>query len=819
MRKIFLSIFVLVAACASAQVTTDPAIIEKGYDGQIKFTYDPSLSKGKAMVNATECYSHMGLITADSKDNGDWKYIQSGADDWGTKKEPQWTKVGSNWELTIPSIYTFFGCPTTEEIIAIAMVFHDGNGKNSKEGKDVNGNNIILFLDEENIPTDIWADFTPAAVVNETRPSGISNGIYYDPNDPTVVTLCTYAANKTAAASHVFVLGDMTNWRLDNAYQMKKDGNYFWLKLTGLTAGQEYRFQYAIERADGEHVQISDLYSEKVISQNDQLARKADPTLIGYPLRGADGGYVTVIQPGKPAFQWSQATLSFQRPNKDNLVIYEVWPYDHTAERTLTALTGRLDYIENLGVNAVELMPMCEFEYPDGWGYAPTHYFASHKACGSSEQLKTFIDECHKRGIAVIIDMVFNHATGLNPMNKLYPLAQNPWFNVNPPHGDNVFEDWNHDFEPAHEMFTRALQYWLREYKVDGFRLDLSHGICGPTYNAVDNLKDYYNNGVKAVSPDAYMILEHWGKTSTGDLDRAQQKELTDAGMMCWENTGEAYQQIAMGYSSNSSLVNANRDKYVSYCESHDEERCFFKARKWGSGSVATDEDVRLNRVPMVLALTCLLDGPTMFYHFAELGFDNSKFMTADGVWGKDGYQAYGADNVPEYINEEVKMYPKKRPEGWMKGGARMQAYQKVAQILQLRTRLKKEVFEGNPTNSSVGATNLRTIQWGSDVFVCGNISATTTQNVSLPSGTWYDYLAGGTNAAATYTLQPGEIKVFTGSKITPPVIPASYDYSEDIDDIIWEDTSGSAYKVVRNGQVLIVRDNKVYTITGARVQ
>jgi hypothetical protein len=129
-------------------------------------------------------------------------------------------------------------------------------------------------------------------------------------------------------------------------------------------------------------------------------------------------------------------------------------------------------------------------------------------------------------------------------------------------------------------------------------------------------------------------------------------------------------------------------------------------------------------------------------------------------------------------------------------------------------------VFEGNPTSVSINAgSKLRKIQWGSDVFVCGNISATTTQNVSLPSGTWYDYLAGGTNAAATYTLQPGEIKVFTGSKITPPVIPASYDYSEDIDDIIWEDTSGSAYKVVRNGQVLIVRDNKVYTITGARVQ
>ena len=94
---------------------------------------------------------------------------------------------------------------------------------------------------------------------------------------------------------------------------------------------------------------------------------------------------------------------------------------------------------------------------------------------------KTFIDECHKRGMAVILDMVFNHATGLNPMNKLYPygseLAQNPWFNVTAPHSDNVYEDWNHGFEPAHEMFTRVFQYWLTEYKIDGFRLDLSHGL------------------------------------------------------------------------------------------------------------------------------------------------------------------------------------------------------------------------------------------------------------------------------------------------------------------------------------------------------
>ena len=822
MRKIILSILVFVAACVSAQVTTTPAIIPVDYTGQVTITFDPSLGD-KGMVGASECYLY-SCVEVDN--SGKWEYQLAPWPSNSTKT--RMTKSGSKWEITIPDLYTFYGVPSGKQITKILVLFTDGKD-NGKSGRGPGGNDIVIVLGEE-MAKDIWEGFTPAAVTTQPRPTGISNGIYYDPNDPTKVTLCTYAASKTQPANHVFVVGDMTDWKLDNAYQMKREGNYFWITLTGLTPGQEYRFQYAVERADGVRKQISDLYSEKVISRNDQIARKVDPSLIAYPIKGADGGYVTVIQPGKPAFQWSSATLNFQRPNKDNLVIYEVWPYDHTAERTLTALTGRLDYIENLGVNAVELMPMCEFEYPDGWGYGPTHYFAMQKACGTPEQLKTFIDECHKRGIAVILDMVFNHATGLNPMNKLYPktgasgepeFAQNPWFNVNPPHGDNVFEDWNHDFAPAHEMFTRALQYWLTEYKVDGFRLDLSHGICGPSYNAVDNLKDYYNNGVKAVSPDAYMILEHWGKTSTGDLDRAQQQELTNVGMMCWENTGEAYQEIAMGYGTGnkSSLTSANRDKYVSYCESHDEERCFFKARMWGSGNVATDENVRLNRVPMVLGLTCLLDGPTMFYHFAELGFDNSKFMTADGTWGEDGYKAYGADNVPVYINEEVKMYPKKRPEGWMKGGARMQAYQKVAQILQLRTRLLPTVFEGNPTNSSVGATELRTIQWGTQVFVAANVSPSSSKQVPLPSGTWYDYLGGGTTATSSYTLQPGEIKVFTGSKITLPVVPTSYNFPEGMEEIAGSAKSSQAQKILRDGQIFILVGDRVYNIQGQRVQ
>ena len=816
MKKLVLFLLCFFALSAVAQVSTDPAIIPVGYTGQVTITFDPT--KGdKGMVGATECYLYSCL---EVDNNGEWKYQLA---PWPSKSDKtRMTKNGSNWELVIPNLYTFYGVKEGETITKILVLFTDGG---SKSGRGTGGNDIVIVLGEE-IAGDIWENFTPQAVVEEARPSNISNGIYYDPEDPTSVTLCTYAASKTAAAKHVYVVGDMTNWKLNHDYQLKKDDNYFWIKLTGLEPGKEYRFQYAIERADGEHKQISDLYSEKVLSRGDQIARKVDPSLIAYPINGADGGYVTVIQPGKPAFQWSDATLNFKRPNKDNLIIYELWAYDHTGERTLEGLTARMEYFKNLGINAIELMPMCEFEYPDGWGYSPTHYFASHKACGSSEQLKTFIDECHKNDIAVIIDMVLNHATGLNPMNKLYPktgktgepeFAQNPWFNVNPPHGDNVFEDWNHDFEPAHEMFTRVFKYWLNEYKVDGFRLDLSHGLCGPTDDAVANLKDYYTNGVKAVSPDAYMILEHWG---TDAASRAA--TLAKEGMMPWAKYNYEFAQVAMGYTDGSDISGANRDKYVSYAESHDEERNCAKVKMWGAGNLHSDEAARVRRAPLVVGLLTMMNGPKMLYHYEELGYDYSKYQDQYGRWGNDNEDEYKAGKnygITPDIQEAVKMYPKHRPELWIRGGVRMESYGTIAKIIQLRTRIMPEVFEGNPTDASLSSGLVRRIQWGSNVFVAGNMSATEAQTVTLPSGTWYDYLAGGVAAPDNYSLQPGEIKVFTGSQIVPPVVPASYEYSEDIEDIIWENTSSAAFKIIRNGQVFIVRDNMMYDLMGRRIQ
>ena len=419
-------------------------------------------------------------------------------------------------------------------------------------------------------------------------------------------------------------------------------------------------------------------------------------------------------------------------------------------------------------------------------------------------------------------------------MNKLYPytssdatkteLRLNPWFNVVAPHPDNVFEDWNHGFAPTRDHFTRVLKYWLTEYKVDGYRMDLSHGLCneGDGNSSVENLKYYYTNGVKAVAQDAYFILEHWGEHMG-----SERPKLVEAGMMCWENTCNAFQQTAMGWlKDGDDFNNANKDNYVSYSENHDEERCFFKAKQWGDGNVGSDEAARAKRIPMNIGFQCMLNGPQLFYHFAEIGFDFSKFQKKDGkTWGKDGVDAYGAGTATPSVDEEAKMQVKARPEnlGWFEAGPRMDGYQRLGKILQLRTRLLPNVFAGNPTKSDIGGTyQIRQIQWGSDVYVVANFTASTTHNVTLPSGTWYDYLDGNAKANSSYSLKPGDIKVFTGKQLAVPNVPNSYTFEQDIDNIEWSgfnsDNTG-AVKFYHDGQIYIMRDNKVYNMMGQPVR
>ena len=872
MRKITLLFALVFSSMVMAQVTTVPGIIQKGYDGEITIIFNPNEgNKGMASATQCYAHTGL-ITSASSndgdwkyvveewrkntsktqmtKDGANWKLVISNIYEYYNcpatteiKKlafvfhdGPSGSKEGKTAEggdifvelveaglsasivSNMPEIASL-GSSVTLNCYATAPATMtlklNGEAVQTATGTEMvythklenQGNydfELIVSTDKETA-TATASTCVPMTPTKANRPTGVVNGIYYDKTDDTKVTLCTYAGSKTEAAKHVFVVGDFNDWTISNEYQLKQanDSAYFWIELTGLTPQKEYAMQYVVVRADGQIKRISDLYSELVLHKDDQWEPKDNyPGLMNYPSAG--DGYVTVIQTAKPEFKWSDATLNFKRPNKNNLVIYELWVRDHTPARTFEGLMERMDYFEDLGINAIELMPICEFDGNDSWGYNPNHYFAVDKSYGSSEQLKVFIDECHKRGIAVIIDMVFNHTTGQNPMAELYPygndLKYNPWYNPTGsiPHKDKEFEpDWNHDFGPTKTMFTRCFQYWLNEYKVDGFRLDLSHGLCGTTDDDVEHLQDYYNKGVKAVSSDAYMILEHWDNGAS---------TLINAGMLCWDNTSNAYCQTAMGWlKDGDSFGNANRDGYVSYCESHDEERSFFKAKQWGNGDLQTNEAARVARVPLNMAFLTLLNGPQMFYHFAELGFDDSKFMNKDSKWGKNDYgitSELGADY-------DAKTQVKKRVEHWMtEGNIHMSAFQKVGQIIQLRTRIMPEVFEGNPTKASIGSgAKLRTIQWGSDVFVAGNFDVTGNQTVTLPSGTWYDYFGEKKETNTSITLAPGEVAIFTGKQVALPEMPEAYDFDTAIEDV-----------VVTPAEILPPYNVQVYTVSGQMV-
>ena len=298
------------------------------------------------------------------------------------------------------------------------------------------------------------------------------------------------------------------------------------------------------------------------------------------------------------------------------------------------------------------------------------------------------------------------------------------------------------------------------------------------------------------------MICEHWG--SNMGTERPQ---LVSYGMQCWSNTSNAYCQTAMGWlKDGDGFGDASKDGYVSYCESHDEERMQYKAKKYGNGDLQTNTAARLARVAENVAFNVLLNGSHMLWMWEEIGYDFSINSDLDH---------------PNAENTSYRCNKKPRPEirSYFSKADRVAAFTKCAQVITLRTQLMPSVFEGNPSSVSVNSgSKLRKIQWGSNVFAVANFDVTSNQAVTLPSGTWYDYLNGATRANGTYTLAPGELKVFTG---TPVIAPTFEDINkreaQGFEEVQMDQVPST--KFFRDGQILIRRGDNIYTITGERVK
>jgi glycosidase len=625
-------------------------------------------------------------------------------------------------------------------------------------------------------------------------PAGVRDGINYEAGDTSVI-LVLFAPGKT----RVSVLAEFNNWTETLSGQMNKtpDGNRFWVRITGLTPGTEYAYQFLV---DGQ-LKIADYYAEKVLDpDNDRfIPSETYPGLKAYPA-GKTTGIVSVLQTGKPAYNWK--TTTFTRPDKRNLIVYELLVRDFVAKQNYQTLIDTLSYLKRLGINVIELMPVNEFEGNNSWGYNPSFYFAPDKAYGTENKLREFIDSCHQNGIAVVLDIALNHSFGQSPMVQLYfdaaagkPAVNNPWFNTDARHPFNVGYDINHESQATKDFVDRVVEHWLANYRIDGFRWDLSKGftqVNNPNdvtawsrYDAsrIAIWKRIYNT-MQVYSAGSYCILEHFA-------DNNEETELSDYGMLLWGNLNFNFNEATMGFIPSSNFENGIHTKrnwrkphLVTYQESHDEERLMFKNNSFGNSS-NTGHNVRdpligLKRNEMAAAFWSMIPGPKMLWQFGEVGYDYSI------TW------CPATNTIPlPYPNQACRTDPKPPRWDYVTQPNRLSLYNTYARLLELR---RNPDYLLTFTTDTVAWDLSGSIKWMSTsggalkVMVVGNFDVTTkTGSVTFPdAGTWYSYLGSGnrvaTGSAENITLQPGEFYVYTSKDLNNPVTSVSDlrpDYSD----------------------------------------
>jgi len=649
--------------------------------------------------------------------------------------------------------------------------------------------------------------FVGGGVTTAPLPAGVKDGINYAANN-TEVTLVLFAPGKT----RICVTGEFPGgaWTENAAFQMNKtpDGQYWWKTITGLTPGTEYAFQYLIDGT----LRVGDPYSEKVLDKdNDPFISAATyPGLRAYP--AGQSGIVSIVQTAAPVYNWR--TTGYARPDKRNLVEYELLVRDFLSARNWNTLRDTLNYLQRMGINAIELMPVNEFDGNLSWGYNPAYFLAPDKYYGTKNAFKEFIDTCHGRGIAVIMDIALNHATGACPLAAMWwngasnqTAADNPYFNVVARHPFNVFHDFNHEAAPTKYFFKRVVEHWLTEYKIDGFRFDLSKGFT--QFNSGSNVelwgkydasrvaiwKAYYDT-LQRKSPGSYAILEHFA-------ENPEEQELADYGMLFWGNHNKNFSQAAMGYSTPDpegntwnfeggihTVRNWTKPHLMTYMESHDEERMMYRAVTFGNsaGSYNTkDTTTALKRMELSAAFFYSIPGPKMIWQFGETGYDYSITSCHPG------------NTIPQpYPSDNCRTSEKPIRWDYRQQARRTQLYNVYAKLGQLRGNWRfRDVFTANETTIErdlAGAfkwIRLRSASDTSDIMVIGNFDVVAqTAAVTFPrAGEWRDYLTdarfAATGNAQTITLQPGEYHLYinrdpNGPAANTPVPPDPEPEEED---------------------------------------
>ncbi|MEG3842195.1 alpha-amylase family glycosyl hydrolase [Microcoleus sp. herbarium14] len=273
--------------------------------------------------------------------------------------------------------------------------------------------------------------------------------------------------NKEAA-----LMGSFSNWE---EIPMEKD--------------KEGYFRTRVELEDGVYQYKFRVQSKSWFLEPDQWVDVVDPyaTDIDDPTQNA----LVRIKEGSrivDTYVWKHDDKPL--PADRELVIYEMHVADFSGGEADPLARGKyehvvekLDYLVELGVNAIELMPLKEYPGDYSWGYNPRYFFAAESSYGTTEELKNLIDECHGRGIRVIIDGIYNHSESSSPLTQI---DHDYWYHHAPRDPDNnwgpefnyEFYDENLETFPARRFTGDTVRYWIQEYHLDGIRFDAARQIA-----------------------------------------------------------------------------------------------------------------------------------------------------------------------------------------------------------------------------------------------------------------------------------------------------------------------------------------------------
>ncbi|GAC1645762.1 MAG: alpha-amylase family glycosyl hydrolase [Herpetosiphon sp.] len=417
---------------------------------------------------------------------------------------------------------------------------------------------------------------------------------------PGVVRWALYAPGKQS----VSIIGDWNKWNC-HANPMHATPEGLWWLETPLGPGRQL-YKFCI---DGQ-IEIGDPYAR-------ELGEGAE---VGQP--------AAAITVGAEPYRWGDT--GWQAPPFNDLVIYELHIGDFNAPYTFDGAGEKLSYVRDLGINAIELMPVFEFSADNhGWGYNPAYFFCPDTHYGQPNDLRRFIDQAHQHGIAVILDVVFAHTGHEHPFNRLYPYKNSPWY------GSTIGQQNQFGFpaldhtKRATQAFVRDVQrFWIEEYHVDGFRYDYTLGIGYDGENGVTRMA----RDARAVKADVYLIAEQSPErpevVRETEVNAAWHlgfhymlKALMRQGQFLdwnWEQFDRLHNVLSpteQGYADQAQMVN--------FIESHDETRAVFEV------NTVEGMNEEVGRYKSALAAMCLFTAPgvPMLYHGQEWGEATGRTM------------------------------------------------------------------------------------------------------------------------------------------------------------------------------------------------